>query len=204
MSIRLRRIWIPFLYCLAVACLVEIPMMQTEIFGEDRILWDTLFRTMIAIPGLWYFYKEDRMFRRAPHWNWKLAVILMAAGAAASVGFRLIFELVGTMDYKEAEQNLLTGNLWLQALVLLGASPVLEEFLFRGVFYGRLKELFSVRTAMVLSALGFGLYHANLSQGIYGFFMGLFLAWSMEHCQTVKAPIVVHIAANFAAIAINL
>lgn len=204
MSIRLRRILIPFLYCLAAACLVEIPLMQTELFGEDIILWDTLFRTIIAMPGLWYFYKEDRVFRGTPHWNWKTAVTLMAVGAAASIGFRLIFEWMGIPGYEAAEQNLLTGNVWLQTLVLLGASPFLEEFFFRGVFYGRLKELFSVRMAVFISALGFGLYHANLSQGIYGFFMGLFLAWVMERCQTVKAPIVVHIAANFAALAINL
>ena len=97
------------------------------------------------------------------------------------------------------EQNLLSGNLVLQILVLLVASPLLEEFFFRGVLYVRFKEVIGVRGAMVATALGFGLYHANLSQGIYGFFMGLFLAWCMERFQTVKAPIAVHIASNLAA-----
>ncbi len=204
MSIRIRRIMIPFLYCLVVACLVEIPLMQTDLFGKDVILWDTLFRTIVAMPGLWYFYKEDRVFRGEIHWNWKAAAGLGFAGAAASVGFRLIFGLFGMPGYEAAEQNLFTDTLWLQIPVLLVASPLLEEYFFRGVFYGRLKEVFSVRTAMVVSALAFGLYHANLSQGIYGFLMGLFLAWTMERCQTVKAPITVHAAANLAAIMISL
>ncbi len=200
MAIRFRRMMIPLFYCLAVACLVELPLMQTDAFREEVILWDTLFRTVLAMPGLWYFYKEDRGFRGAVTWNKKIAVRLMALGAAASVGFRVLFEWLGVPGYDAAAQNLLTGNTLLQVVVLLAASPLLEEFFFRGVFYGRLKELLSVPAAMVVSAACFGLYHANLSQGIYGLLMGLFLAWTMETCQTVAAPVAVHIAANLAAL----
>lgn len=34
----------PVFWLLAVACLIELPLGQTMIFGEDVILWDTLFR----------------------------------------------------------------------------------------------------------------------------------------------------------------
>ena len=105
--------------------------------------------------------------------------------------------------YESVEQNLLTGNGGLQAVVLLGASPVLEEFFFRGVLYERVKRVTGVKSAMLLTALLFGLYHANVSQGIYGFFMGMYLAWCMERYQTVKAPITVHITANLAAICMD-
>ena len=65
----------------------------------------------------------------------------------------------------------------------------------------------SVKAAAVVSALVFGLYHGTLTQGIYGFFMGLALVWAMERTQTVTAPVVVHMAANLAgllAAAVNL
>lgn len=196
---RVQRILIPFFYCLAAACLVEIPLAQTDIFGKDIILWDTLFRTILAMPGLWYFYWEDQGLRKKSEWDIKTLIGLAGIGAFASVIFRVLFEWLGMPGYESVEQNLLTGNQVLQLLVLLVASPVLEEFFFRGVLYGRLKELIEVKGAMMVTALGFGLYHTNLSQGIYGFFMGLFLAWCMERFQTVKAPAVVHIAANLAA-----
>lgn len=200
MKIRLRRIIMPVLLCLAVACLVEIPLGQTDLFGDDVILWDTLFRTAAAMPGLLYFYREDAVFRRKAYWNGKIGILLFAAGAVCSVMFRVIFLLLKVSGYEASERNLLTGTVWLEFLVLLFAAPLLEEFFFRGVLYGRLKELLSTGTSMVLSAALFGLYHGNLSQGIYGFFMGLLLAWSMERFQTVKAPFVIHMAANAAAI----
>lgn len=199
MNNRTQRILLPFFYCLAAACLVEIPLAYTDRFGKDVILWDTLFRTVLAMPGLWYFYREDQRFRTKSEWDRKIIFVLAGVGAIASVIFRVIFEWFGMPGYESAEQNLLTGNGFLQVVVLLGASPMLEEFFFRGVMYGRIKEWTGVNGAIVITALGFGLYHANLSQGIYGFFMGLFLAWCMEHFQTVTAPIVVHIAANLAA-----
>ena len=58
MKIRIRRILIPTLFCLSVACLIEIPMGQTMLFGEAAILWDTLFRAILAVPMLIHFYKE--------------------------------------------------------------------------------------------------------------------------------------------------
>ena len=199
MNGRVQRILIPFFYCLAVACLVEIPLAQTDMFGEDVILWDTLFRTILAMPGLWYFYREDQQLRAEVKWDFTVMVKLTAVGAIASIVFRILFEFIGMPGYESVEQNLLSGNPMLQIIVLLAASPMLEEFFFRGVLYGRLKEVSSVKHAMWISALGFGLYHANLSQGIYGFLMGLFFAWTMEKFQTVKAPIAVHIASNLAA-----
>lgn len=204
MKIRIRRILIPVLLCLAVACLIEIPLGQTDLFGEDVILWDTLFRAIAAMPGLLYFYREDEVFRGRERWNLKTAVLLILAGIAGSIIFRVLFILIGMPGYDAAEKTLITGNILLQVVVLLAASPLLEEFFFRGVLYGRLKELFPVPAAMILSAVCFGLYHGNAAQGIYGFFMGLLLSWSMEYCQTVKAPIAVHIAANGAAVLMTL
>ena len=63
--------------------------------------------------------------------------------------------------------------------------------------------LLSVPGAAVVSSAFFGLYHGNWIQGIYGFFMGLFLSAAMERCRTVKAPVIMHLAANGAALFLN-
>lgn len=203
MKIRIRRLLLPVLLCLAAACFIEIPLGQTDLFGEEVILWDTLFRAVIAMPGLLYFYREDAVFRGKEAWGLKEAGLCAGAGILLSLFSSALLSKLGGLDYGSVKESLLTGRLWLQALVLLAASPLLEEFFFRGVFYQRLKELVSPKTAAVISAAVFGLYHGNLSQGIYGFFMGLFLAYSMEKCQTVKAPVVMHLAANGAALVIT-
>lgn len=200
MKIRIRRILIPVFFCLSVACLIEIPMGQTTLFGEATVLWDTLFRAILAVPVLMHFYKEDAVFRGEECWNLKRAALCVMAGFLLSLFSRFLAAAMGNMDYGQAEGALLSGAFWLQALVLLLASPLLEELFFRGVLYMRLKELFSAGTAGFLSAVFFGLYHGNVSQGIYGFLMGLILAYSMEVCRTVKAPVLIHGAANLAAL----
>lgn len=200
MKIRIRRLLVPVFFCLAVACLIEIPLAETTIFGDDVILWDTLFRAVLATPVLVYFYREDTVFRGEERWGLKEAAALIFAGAFLSLALSALIGFLGIPGYEEAKGTLFTGNFWLQVVVLLIASPLLEEFFFRGVLYGRLKELVPPAAAAVISAAVFGLYHGNPGQGIYGFFMGLFLAFAMERCQTVKAPILFHMAANAAAL----
>lgn len=133
----------------------------------------------------------------------KKGAFLFAVGAAASVAFRLVFAVIGISGYESVEQELLVGNMWQQVLQLCVLAPVLEELVFRKCIYIWLKKRIAVRPAMILSAAFFGLYHGNLSQGIYGFIMGLFLAWIMEKFETVKAPIAVHVGANVAAVIIG-
>ncbi|MBQ7796565.1 MAG: CPBP family intramembrane metalloprotease [Lachnospiraceae bacterium] len=204
MSNGIRRILEPVFVFLAVACLVELSLGMTGWFGEDVILWGTLLRAIFTVPGLAYFYREDKAGRGEWRLGIKTAVLLVVAGAGLSVAFRFLFMAIGVPGYEAVEENLMTGNLLLQAVALLAASPILEEFFFRGVLYGRLKELVSVPAAMAVSSALFGLYHGNLSQGIYAFFMGILLAWAMEHCRTVAGPILLHVAANAAAIWLNL
>ena len=60
--------------------------------------------------------------------------------------------------------------------------------------------LLSAPAAAFMTAAFFGVFHWDLVQGIYSFFMGLILAYLMEKTNTVKAPVVFHFAANLAAL----
>lgn len=75
----------PVFWLLAVACLIELPLGQTTIFGEDVILWDTLFRAVAASPVLIHFYREDAVFRGKERWGWKEAALWAAAGFGLSL-----------------------------------------------------------------------------------------------------------------------
>ncbi|MCI8455018.1 MAG: CPBP family intramembrane metalloprotease [Lachnospiraceae bacterium] len=204
MKIRIRRILLPVLAILAVACLIELPLMQTTIFGEEIILWDTLFRAILAVPVLFVFYREDRVFRREKRISIVSAAVFAAAGVCLSLALACgIFNRPELFSGTSKEEILFVGRVWLQLLVLLIASPLLEELFFRGVLFGRLKELFPVWIAVFVSAAVFGLYHADLRQGLYGFFMGLYLAFAMERSQTVCLPVLIHVAINGAAFVLH-
>lgn len=89
-------------------------------------------------------------------------------------------------------------SVWLPVGILLYGivSPLVEEGLFRGLLYRRMRTTFSRTLCIPISALFFGIYHQNLVQGVYGTLMGLMLAFALELYGTLWAPILYHAAAN--------
>ncbi len=86
------------------------------------------------------------------------------------------YETVETIQY--------SVPIWL-GIVLYGiVSPTVEEMVFRGVIYNRIKKFYSVPRAVVASALLFGIFHGNLPQFLYGTAMGILMALCYE-CSAV-------------------
>ena len=84
-------------------------------------------------------------------------------------------------------------------IILYGfISPLVEEIVFRGILFNRIKRFYSVTKAVIFSALLFGAFHANLPQFIYGICMGIFLATCYEWTECFYAPLLFHAAANVA------
>ena len=78
--------------------------------------------------------------------------------------------------------------------------PLAEELLYRGVVYRRMRAVFGVRAAIVLSAVLFGLMHANLVQFLYAGLLGLLLAYLTERTGSLWAAVAAHIGANLLAV----
>ena len=84
------------------------------------------------------------------------------------------------------------------SVVLLGGcilGPLCEELLFRGLLAKRLAR-YGQKPAALVSALLFGLYHANLSQFCYAFLLGLLLAYAMFYTGKLKTSVLLHILFN--------
>ena len=62
-------------------------------------------------------------------------------------------------------------------------GPILEELIFRKLMLDRTRH-FGEKTAVVFSALCFGLFHGNLTQFLYASVVGLFLGY--VYCKTGK------------------
>ena len=172
--------------------------------GNDTVLWDILISAVIGIPILLYIYRKSTFGQSSRCTDKKTGILLFLAGAGLSLAFRELLAIVGDLGYEQEVSTLLTGNILLEVLVLLILSPLFEELLFRGVIYERLKTRMPIRAAVILSAVFFGLYHGNLSQGIFGFLMGIVLAWAMERYRTVTAPLLIHMGVNAAALLLEL
>lgn len=128
-----------------------------------------------------------------------LILIILGGIVVALAGNKLV-SLLGLVNlsgsYAETSEVLNSGSLWLKLFCTGLVAPVAEELLIRGLVFGRLRDLMKPGTAILWSAIFFGIFHGNLVQGVYAALCGLYLGWVMEHFGTIKAPIAAHMAAN--------
>ena len=79
-------------------------------------------------------------------------------------------------------------------------NEILEELVFRGILFGRLKDMLSKPFAVGISALIFAAVHANIVQFIYALILGVVLALLMDRAGNVYASMIGHMTANFIAV----
>lgn len=104
--------------------------------------------------------------------------------------------MLDSEKYEVVESIQYSVPIWL-GIVLYGmVSPLVEEIVFRGVVYSRIKRFYSTAKAVVFSALLFGVFHANLPQFLYGTVMGALMAFCYEYSGCFAAPVLIHMSAN--------
>lgn len=82
-----------------------------------------------------------------------------------------------------------------QVVVVTILAPICEELLFRKFIIDRVVNYGEV-TAMLVSALMFGLYHGNLAQFVYAFGIGIFFAFIYLRTGKIWYTILFHMFVN--------
>lgn len=161
-----------------------------------------------SVPGQFInFLKTDFVGKRTVHKTILLALCILL-GITASLALNILAELVSeavsgsgnvlfdSEKYEAVEAVQYSVPVWL-GIVLYGiVSPMVEEIVFRGVLYSRMRKFYSVSKAVVFSAFLFGVFHANLPQFLYGMAMGILMALCYAYSGCFAAPVLVHMAAN--------
>ncbi len=128
-------------------------------------------------------------------------------GMTAAVSVNAIVSISGiayfSPKYQQVSQIIYSGGLFMEIVSAVIAAPILEELLFRGMIYKRLRDFCSAKLAIIISAAFFGLFHGNLVQFVYAFIIGLMLAYVYEKMKTIWAPIVFHMGANLLSVLIT-
>lgn len=78
--------------------------------------------------------------------------------------------------------------------VIIG--PIFEEWLFRRLLIDRIQQ-YGEKTAILVSAFAFGLFHGNLFQFFYAFGFGLLLAYVYVRTGKLRYTIAMHMTFNF-------
>ncbi len=131
-----------------------------------------------------------------------LSVVLIA-GIGTLVSFAISYSGLNAVftGYASDSAAAFQGqNLILLVLATVLIGPVAEEVTFRGMIFRRARHFIGWKSAAVLSALMFGIYHGNFLQFLYGTIIGILLAWQYEKSRSLKLCIVTHMCLNVIAI----
>lgn len=78
-------------------------------------------------------------------------------------------------------------------LIYMGIlAPIAEELIFRGLILEYEKRALPFWAANLIQALCFGIYHQNIVQFVYAFFIGVMLGYLYNHFDSLLFVIVVH------------
>ncbi|MCR5743429.1 MAG: CPBP family intramembrane metalloprotease [Lachnospiraceae bacterium] len=131
-------------------------------------------------------------------------VLVFVLGMAAALFINGVLILSGLYSllvetYTETAEILLSGDLIATYITAVILAPVMEELMFRGLIYKKLRTYCIFSLAALLSSIYFGIFHMNFLQFLYATALGLFLAYAFERFKSVKAAILLHCGANFMA-----
>lgn len=170
---------------------------------------------LILIPLFWAMYRRDEIKRTAYGRVYRMldfngfGAVAVIAVIILAIGFAEIIQVpLGMLIQDEAGAEINASlfenvSLPIQFISLCMIGPVCEELIFRGLMYRRVRDFLGAWWAIVLSAVSFGVYHQNLSQGVFAVFFGFLLAAVYEHYGTIWASIAAHAANNLFAVVFN-
>ena len=130
-------------------------------------------------------------------------IYLLLLGSSFSLFYNSLLSIINQI-YSITDLFVMKTNWLLGLLGTVLCGPILEEYLFRGIVYERLKKQTTVKKAILFTGILFSFLHINLFQIIYAFFVNFLFIISYERFSTIKAPILVHISGNLTSLLFTL
>ena len=127
--------------------------------------------------------------------------------AGAGIGVAMYFVIIGVLSclpisdgaltsYGEASKGLMNQSVILAILGNIIAAPILEEIIFRGLIFDRLKKAMPVALAVIISSVMFGLAHGQIIWICYATFVGIVLAVIYHKTGSILPSIAAHMLLN--------
>lgn len=179
---------------------------STKSYGFIKVL-----TTLITFPFIYRIYRQDKSRRgeiqagageliKEMKTQIPLLVGIVIMGACAAVVLNHVIAWTPLMEYSanygKVSEAFFGGELIFEILGPCILIPIMEEYVFRGLVYGRLREWLSIPVAVLVSALIFGAMHMNLVQFVYAGLLGIFMALCVERTKHLYGAVLAHMAAN--------
>lgn len=133
--------------------------------------------------------------------QWIIAFFMCYAGMYLCNIFGILFTTVVGMIKQSPVPNVMQEVVFgihpaVSFLLMVLFAPVVEEILFRKLLVDRTVK-YGEGVAVLVSGLMFGLFHGNLNQFVYAFFIGSFFAFLYVKTGEIRYTILMHMLINF-------
>lgn len=159
----------------------------------------------LAIFAFWY-YKKFRSYETRSvikHFNMPVIIGIILAVIGLQYTTSYVVAITATIHPAWLDQyNALIETVGFEdvsivlALYSVLIAPICEELIFRGVTLQYGKKAMPFWVANIFQALLFGIYHMNVIQGVYAFFIGIFLGYVCEKGGSIYPAILFHALFN--------
>lgn len=180
-----------FLILLMRECGVAVPGWIDYVYGEFVIiLLALIYMAVMKIDPL-----NDIPYRKIKPLDCLLSLVAGYCIVPLILLINAITMLFSTNYLNESTQTLTTYPFFAQIIILAVIPPLVEETVFRGLFFGTYRKSGFFKAA-VTSGLIFGCFHLNINQFAYAFVIGIFFAYLLEATGSIWSSVIAHFAIN--------
>lgn len=160
---------------------------------NSKALLITLISFIIFIP---IFYKVSKKYKKKNNFKISDVFIPILLGITISLTYNITLFSINRLVYFTDKFELSTLPIIVQIICSGICGPIIEEYIFRGIIYNKLKEFNKPTLSAILCSFIFGLFHSNIIDAIYAFIVSFVLIYLYEKYKTLKAPIIMHMSLN--------
>jgi membrane protease YdiL (CAAX protease family) len=160
---------------------------------------------MVGFPTFWAMTKEipnalDEHVRPMRMRTFVCAFFICMAAVylfnIVGIGINAGIAFVKGKEVMNPISEVISSSSTLFTMIFAGMlSPLVEEIIFRGILLRKLRNL-GDKTAIVATALAFGLFHGNFSQFFYAVALGLIFGYIAVKTNSIRYTVLLHIIIN--------
>lgn len=193
----------PFFIQWIVTFLVEVVAINVLDEPSKYAVELTTLIALIILPIAGYIYKKDQ-----EELNWEakkearvkdyIQVVVLGICSCIALNSMLLMFRVQELssNYRDVAESIYQAPFWIQLVGTGIVAPAMEEMIYRGLLYRRMRSMVRRAPAIMISALLFGFNHGNLVQFLFASILGLLLAMLYEGYKRIEMSVLLHISIN--------
>ena len=173
-----------------------------DVLKENALVITAICAVVTSVVLSLFFHIDIKNGRIVKRGQIKAMDFIMAivGGAGVSIALNIVIALTNMAGKDTAfveVSDSITSNPLIVTIICAGILiPIVEEILFRGLIFNRIKCQYNFLAGLLISSLLFGIYHGNIVQGIYATLLGIFLGFAYHKTKSILIPIFIHMGGN--------